>query len=292
MACSSTRPKGARSTARRTCIRTSAAATTLSRSASRRRCRRRTRCSPALRRRAWPRRRPTPSWRSASHRSRGTRTCSSGRSASSARWCARTTFELNYIGTHGSNLLMRQNIAQAFLFDPAQPAVGGRAEAVSRTSASTSTATGAAVRTTTRSTPSSSIEAASSILTFAYTWAKSTDSKSAAAGIGASGFNGWQGFLDNHDPERDYGLSDFDVDHRLVGSFVYNLPFGNGEKVASDATGAEERGGRRLAGERHLHLAARVPDHDHRRRSRRAQRHLRHQPRQSGGRSEHWQSRA
>ena len=65
---------------------------------------------------------------------------------------------------------------------------------------------------------------------FAYTWAKSTDSKSAAAGIGASGFNGWQGFLDNHDPERDYGLSDFDVDHRLVGSFVYNLPFGSGEK--------------------------------------------------------------
>ena len=71
------------------------------------------------------------------------------------------------------------------------------------------------------------------ILTFAYTWAKSTDSKSAAAGIGASSFNGWQGFLDNHDPERDYGLSDFDVDHRLVGSFVYNLPFGSGEKFAA-----------------------------------------------------------
>ena len=80
---------------------------------------------------------------------------------------------------------------------------------------------------------------ASSILTFAYTWAKSTDSKSAAAGIGASAFNGWQGFLNNHDPERDYGLSDFDVDHRLVGSFVYNLPFGSGEKFASSATGVK-----------------------------------------------------
>ena len=77
------------------------------------------------------------------------------------------------------------------------------------------------------------------MLTFAYTWAKSTDSKSAAAGIGASGFNGWQGFLNNHDPERDYGLSDFDVDHRLVGSFVYNLPFGSGEKFAGDATGVK-----------------------------------------------------
>jgi hypothetical protein len=75
------------------------------------------------------------------------------------------------------------------------------------------------------------------ILTFAYTCAKSTDSKYAAAGIGASGFNCWQGFLNNDDPERDYGLSDFDVDHRLVGSFVYNLPFGSGEKFASVATG-------------------------------------------------------
>ena len=37
------------------------------------------------------------------------------------------------------------------------------------------------------------------ILTFAFTWAKSTDSKSALPGIGGSGFNGWQGFLDNHD---------------------------------------------------------------------------------------------
>ena len=63
-----------------------------------------------------------------------------------------------------------------------------------------------------------------SLLTFAYTWAKSTDTKSAAAGIGATNFNGWQGFLNNHDPERDYGLSDFDVDHRLVGSFVVQHP--------------------------------------------------------------------
>jgi len=42
--------------------------------------------------------------------------------------------------------------------------------------------------------------------------------------------------LNNHDPERDYGRSDFDVDHRLVGSFVMNLPFGTGEKFASNAS--------------------------------------------------------
>ena len=34
---------------------------------------------------------------------------------------ARTTVELNYIGTHGTNLLMRRNIAQAALYDPANP---------------------------------------------------------------------------------------------------------------------------------------------------------------------------
>ncbi len=73
--------------------------------------------------------------------------------------------------------------------------------------------------------------------TFAYTWSKSTDSKSAAAGIGASGFNGWQGFLDNHNPGLDYGLSDFDVTHRAVSSFVWNLPFGKGQKVGGDSSG-------------------------------------------------------
>ena len=34
---------------------------------------------------------------------------------------ARTSMEVNYIGTRGSNLLMRQNIAQAFLYDANNP---------------------------------------------------------------------------------------------------------------------------------------------------------------------------
>ena len=149
---------------------------------------------------------------------------------------ANTTVELNYIGTHGSNLLMRRNIAQALPYDPANPLPvadrkpfpnfivyidsdwSGRSQYNALNTKLEHRGRGA-------------------ILTFAYTWARSTDSKSAAAGIGSSGFNGWQGFLNNHDPERDYGLSDFDVDHRLVGSFVYNLPFGTGERFASDTTG-------------------------------------------------------
>jgi hypothetical protein len=150
----------------------------------------------------------------------------------------RTTMEINYIGTHGSNLLMRRNIAQAFLYDPANPrSVEARKPYPNFGTYIDSDWSGRS----TYNALNTKLEhrGAGSILTFAYTWAKSTDSKSAAAGIGASGFNGWQGFLDNHDPERDYGLSDFDVDHRLVGSFVYNLPFGSGEKIAGDATGVK-----------------------------------------------------
>jgi hypothetical protein len=151
----------------------------------------------------------------------------------------RTTMELNYIGTHGSNLLMRRNIAQARLFDPANPqSVAARKPYPNFGVYIDSDWSGRS----NYNALNAKLEhrGAGSIFTLAYTWAKSTDSKSAAAGIGASAFNGWQGFLDNSNPERDYGLSDFDVDHRLVGSFVYNLPFGRGEKFGADASGVKD----------------------------------------------------
>src|SRR5262249_37153209 len=69
--------------------------------------------------------------------------------------------------------------------------------------------------------------------TVVYTWAQSKDDKSAAAGVGATG-SGYQGFMDNHHPELDYGLSDFDVNQRVVASYIYELPFGRGKKIASD----------------------------------------------------------
>ncbi|PYV36174.1 MAG: hypothetical protein DMG09_18275, partial [Acidobacteria bacterium] len=56
------------------------------------------------------------------------------------------------------------------------------------------------------------------------------------AGIG-NDVAGWQGFLNNHDVRRDRGLSEFDVDHRLVSSFVYQLPFGRGRKYLSSGPG-------------------------------------------------------
>jgi hypothetical protein len=76
----------------------------------------------------------------------------------------------------------------------------------------------------------------SMIFTTIYTWARSIDSKSAAAGVG-NDVAGWQGFLDNHDVRRDRGRSEFNVDHRLVGSFVYDLPFGRGKRFLSDSPG-------------------------------------------------------
>ena len=45
---------------------------------------------------------------------------------------------------------------------------------------------------------------------------------------------GWQGFLNNNDIRRDRGRSEFDVDHRLVSSFVYELPFGHGKKFGNN----------------------------------------------------------
>jgi hypothetical protein len=149
-----------------------------------------------------------------------------------------TTVELNYVGSHGQNLLMRRNIAQALPFTPERPSVAERKPFPNFQTFIDSDWSGW-----------SDYHALNAVLTHrgrdlvataAYTWAKSTDSKSAAAGIGASAFNGWQGFLNNHDIQRDHGLSDFDVAHRFVASFVWNLPFGQGQRFGGDATGVTQ----------------------------------------------------
>jgi hypothetical protein len=147
-----------------------------------------------------------------------------------------TIVELNYIGTKGTDLLMRRNIAQALPYDPANPkSVADRKPYPNFVVYIDSDFAGFS----NYNAMNAKLErhTSSLVATVVYTWAKSTDNKSAAAGIGASNFNGWQGTLDNSRPELDRGRSDFDVDHRLVGSFVYNLPFGKGEKIAGDASG-------------------------------------------------------
>lgn len=71
-----------------------------------------------------------------------------------------------------------------------------------------------------------------------YTYAKSMDDKSAAAGIGAS--NAFAGHEDDLNPRLDYAPSDFDVKHRFVNSVVYNLPVGRGKHFLTNMNRAED----------------------------------------------------
>src|SRR5262249_40695076 len=103
-----------------------------------------------------------------------------------------TTAELNYVGSHGSNLLMRINIAQALPYTAANPTVAGRKPFPNFNVYIDSVWNGWSDYNALNATVTH--RGRGLLATFAYTWAKSTDSKSAAAGIGASAFNGWQGF--------------------------------------------------------------------------------------------------
>src|SRR5256884_3173629 len=91
--------------------------------------------------------------------------------------------------------------------------------------------------------------AVTGVQTCALPISKSLDDKSAAAGIGASG-GGFQGFMDNHRPELDYGLSDFDVKSHFVSNFVYELPVGRGKRYLGNANRAADAaiGGWQLGG--------------------------------------------
>lgn len=72
-----------------------------------------------------------------------------------------------------------------------------------------------------------------------YTYAKSLDDKSAAAGIGAAGA-GFAGHEDDLNPRLDYAPSDFNVKHRFVNSVVYALPIGRGKHFGSGMNRAED----------------------------------------------------
>jgi hypothetical protein len=143
-----------------------------------------------------------------------------------------TTLEVNYIGNKGTHLLMRRNIAQAFPpADPANPTpVLARrpypnfVTYIDSDWSGNSNYNSGNVKVEHRT--------GSLAMTAVYTWAKAIDEKSAAAGIGNTG-GGYQGTIDNHNTRLDRGLADFDVDHRVVGSFVYDLPFGRGKRFLS-----------------------------------------------------------
>ena len=148
-----------------------------------------------------------------------------------------TTLEGNYIGNKGTHLLMRRNIAQSIpLANPAlcqaDPSIGNCPVLARRPFPNF----GVYIDSDWSGNSSynsfnTKLEHRSDslVVTAVYTWAKSIDSKSAAAGIG-NDVAGWQGFLNNHDIRRDRGRSEFNVDHRLVTSFVYAVPVGLGKK--------------------------------------------------------------
>ncbi len=150
-----------------------------------------------------------------------------------------TTFEVNYSGNKGTHLLMRRNIAQALPYDPANPLpVLARKPYPDFTVYINSEWSG----NSSYNSLSARLErrTATMVFTSVYTWAKSLDNKSAAAGIG-NDVAGWQGFLNNHDVKRDRGRSEFDVDHRLVSSFLYSLPFGRDGQYLGKAGGLASR---------------------------------------------------
>ena len=70
-----------------------------------------------------------------------------------------------------------------------------------------------------------------------YTYAHALDDASSAA-LGSLN-NG--DFRDQRFPFLEYGNSDFDVRHRFVISYIYQLPFGNGKMFGGDATGLKNQ---------------------------------------------------
>jgi len=167
-----------------------------------------------------------------------------------------TTLEVNYIGTHSLHLLNRRNIAQPNPIPDASLAFCQQQDAGGTyVNINDSPCTVASRRPYPNFTNfyinsdwhgyakynamNVKFEHRSGDLavTGIFTWAKSMDSKSAAAGVGATG-EGFQGTTDNHHPELDYGPSDFNVDHRFVASYVYQLPFGRGKKFLGGSSRA------------------------------------------------------
>ncbi len=160
-----------------------------------------------------------------------------------------TTLEVNYIGTKGTHFLDRRNIAQATPLTGENLTLCQNAYNTNNQAVLSAAPCASQSRRPYKNFTSFYIDsdwhgysnynamnikfehrAHDLAVTGVFTWAKSMDDKSAAAGVGATG-SGYQGFMDNQRPQLDYGPSDFDVDHRFVASYIYQLPFGRGEAI-------------------------------------------------------------
>jgi hypothetical protein len=179
-----------------------------------------------------------------------------------------TTLEVNYIGTKGTHFLDRRNIAQALPLTGSALTTCQDAYAAGDTTTLSGPTCASQYRRPYKNFTSYYIDsdwhgysnynamnikfehrAKDLAVTGVFTWARSMDDKSAAAGVGATG-SGYQGFMNNADPGLDYGPSDFDVDHRFVSSYIYQLPFGRGKRFGGQVNKIvdEAIGGWQLSG--------------------------------------------
>ena len=158
-----------------------------------------------------------------------------------------TTLDVNYIGNKGTHLLDRRNIAQALPIpdadipfcqanpnDTTHDCLQSQRKPYQNFPGIYINSDWSGYSNYHAGTVKLEHRTSSLALSTFYTWAKSMDDKSAAAGIGATAGTGWQGFMNNHDPNRDYGPSDFSVKHRFVASYIYQLPIGRGKRLFGD----------------------------------------------------------
>jgi hypothetical protein len=150
---------------------------------------------------------------------------------------ANTVAEVSYVGSHGSNLFGLFNGNQAVpTADSSIPLAVRRPDPNIDAGIDTlrsnlfSNYNGLQVRLEKRFSNGLQFEAA-------YTYSHALDDASNAS-LGSQN----QGdFRLQTDPQLEYGNADFDIRHRFVFSYVYDLPFGKDQKFGGDATGVKNQ---------------------------------------------------
>jgi hypothetical protein len=147
---------------------------------------------------------------------------------------ARTTLEINYVGTKGTHLFNRILLSQPSPpADPQNPTLPASRLLYPNLPESfviedgfngPSNYNGMNIKLEHR--------AANFFLLAAYTWAKSMDIKSAASDIAGDAGTGTP--MNTYDLAADYGPSSYDATRRFVASGVYALPFGKGKQFISN----------------------------------------------------------
>jgi hypothetical protein len=150
---------------------------------------------------------------------------------------ANTVLEISYVGSHGADLFGLFNGNQAApTADPTIPTAPRRPDPNIDAAIDTlrsnlfSNYNGLQVRLEKRFSHGLQFEAA-------YTYSHALDDASDAS-LGSQN----QGdFRLQTEPFLEYGNADFDVRHRFVFSYIYSLPFGNGQRFGGDATGVKNQ---------------------------------------------------